>query len=37
MEFYLLLALGVSIAYNLVQGIMLYRMSQWHREDKAPF
>lgn len=37
METYLLIALALSLAYNLAQGIMLYKMSQWHREDKAPF
>ena len=37
METYLLIALVVSLAYNLIQGIMLARMAGWLREDKAPF
>jgi hypothetical protein len=37
METFLMIALALSLAYNLVQGFMLARMASWLREDKAPF
>jgi hypothetical protein len=37
MENILLGFLILSLVYNLVQGVMLYKMSQWLEEDKPPF
>ena len=37
MELFLGIALAASLTYNLAQGFMLYRMSQWLDESKPPF
>jgi hypothetical protein len=37
METFLIIALSVSLVFILVQGVMLYKMSQWLEEDKPPF
>jgi hypothetical protein len=37
METFLWIALSVCFVWIIVQGVMLYKMSQWLEEDKPPF
>jgi hypothetical protein len=37
METFLMIALGISFFWIMVQGVMLYKMSQWLKDDQPPF
>jgi len=37
METFLWIALSASFVFIIIQGVMLYKMSQWLEEDKPPF
>lgn len=37
METFLLIALGLSWAWIIVQGVMLYKLSSMLKEDEPPF
>jgi hypothetical protein len=37
METFLWVALGICFVFIMIQGVMLYKMSQWLEEDKPPF
>jgi hypothetical protein len=37
METFLMIALGISFVFIIVQGVMLYKMSEWLKEDRPPF
>jgi len=37
METFLLIALGVSFVYIIIQGVMLYKMAEKLRDNLPPF